>query len=142
MALKFHIPDDFSKEFQDAIVERLIMAAQYAGEKFVEEARNQPGDHAQGFYEDKTGNLRNSIGYLVYHNGELVSSGGSGSQYQNIVSSHVGMGIQLIGVAGMNYASYVEAKGYNVITIQADACVVRLEEYMKDVREFADNGQL
>jgi hypothetical protein len=35
-------------------------------------------------------------------------------------------GFQLIGVAGMNYASHVESKGYNVISYQADVCMVNL----------------
>ena len=40
-------------------------------------------------------------------------------------------GIQLIGIAGMNYASFVESKGYNVISYQADVCIVDLAMYLE-----------
>ena len=43
-------------------------------------------------------------------------------------------GYQLIGVAGMDYASYLESKGFNVITSQS---VIALESVEKSVRAFA-----
>jgi hypothetical protein len=48
---------------QNAILSRL----QFAGEEFVVNARNTDT------YHDQTGNLRSSIGYVVYHNGQLLS---------------------------------------------------------------------
>ena len=33
----------------------------------------------------------------------------------------------------MNYASYVESKGYNVISYQADVCMVELGGYLENL---------
>ena len=40
-------------------------------------------------------------------------------------------GFQLILIAGMNYASWVESKGYNVISYQADICMVDLSLHLE-----------
>lgn len=122
-------------------VERLIVEAMtQAGEKFVKDARDQPGDHAAGFYQDVTTNLRNSVQYMIFHNGELIK--GSDSQFSGAnridIQDLVTTGFQLIGIAGMNYASAVESKGYNVISIQADQCIVDLSEYVKDIEKYVN----
>jgi len=44
-------------------------------------------------------------------------------------------GYQLIGVAGMDYASYVESMGYNVISAQS---VVAIEGLEKSLLKFKD----
>ena len=50
-------------------------------------------------------------------------------------------GYQLIGVAGMEYASYVESMGYNVITSQQDTVLVDLKDLLKDYqRRMNDKG--
>ena len=43
-------------------------------------------------------------------------------------------GYQLIGVAGMDYASYLESRGFNVITSQSVTALKSVEE---SVRAFA-----
>ncbi|MGE9615653.1 MAG: hypothetical protein ACQPRI_05065 [Solitalea-like symbiont of Tyrophagus putrescentiae] len=86
----------------------------------------------------RTGNLQNSIGYVVVKKGIVISSGSfgnikriaalavksdglniSGAKQGLEVANRIARGCQndytLIIVAGMNYAAYVEAKGYNVI---------------------------
>jgi hypothetical protein len=40
-------------------------------------------------------------------------------------------GFHLILIAGMNYASYVESKGYNVISYQADVCMIDLSLHLE-----------
>lgn len=94
----------------------------YVGECCLIEARNG------GNYGDRTGNLRSSIGYVVLDNGRVVRKGGFQKVKQGVDGASEGdkflsqlmaknkQGIVLIVVAGMNYAAYVEAKGYNVIT--------------------------
>ena len=75
-------------------------------------------------YTDRTGNLTNSMGYVVMkrgtiaaHGGEL--GGGEGQEAAFKLYSELAPQTQydycLIIVAGMNYAAYVEAKGYNVL---------------------------
>lgn len=78
-------------------------------------------------YKDQTGNLRSSIGYVVAVDGEIVQmssfdvvkNGGRGSKvgktYAMKLVRDFPKGIVLIVVAGMKYASYVSAKGYDVL---------------------------
>lgn len=57
----------------------------------------------------------------------------SGFSIDSIESLSNTDGVQLIGLAGMNYASEVEAKGYNVISVQADLILVDLERLYKQL---------
>ncbi len=88
------------------------------GEDFVNKARTK------GEYMDDTGNLRSSIGYILIDNGKVINQKFSGNDaegkiaamdYANQIKSKY-KGLVLIGIAGMNYAAAVEAKGYDVIT--------------------------
>lgn len=97
---------------------RCIKAFTYIGEACLIEARTN------GNYKDRTGNLRNSIGYVVLRNGKTVTESGfsqteGGVQGETVISDlkkQYPFGIVLIVVAGMNYAAYVEARNYNVLT--------------------------
>lgn len=138
MALKSNFNDNrFSKETQvqvDSLYQRVIQSFMRAGEKFVTDAREQVQDHAQGTYVDQTTNLRNSIAYFIYHDGKQVMDNQKGNAVDNLQKIKdiiKPKGIQLIGIAGMNYASYVESKGYNVISYQADTCIVELAYYLE-----------
>lgn len=66
-------------------------------------------------YKDRTGNLRNSIGYVVLKDGERINSsfesgigGDNASKHAEKVSENYSEGYALIVVAGMEYAGYVE----------------------------------
>lgn len=145
----------------EKIHELIIEAMQQAGEEFVIACRKQPGGseaHSSGFYEDKTAHLRNSIEYFIFHNGEVVKGSGSDFTAQNradIAEMIKPEGFQLIGIAGMNYASavesghrkatnytsidspsYAESKGYNVISIQKDQLYVDLDNYIKGIQKY------
>ena len=129
---------DAEKEFwkiQEEIDQEIIRAMSYAGEKFVRDARSMT--KTQGGFGDVTGNLRSSIGYFILKDGDIIKKDftGSGIGEQNAMTELLFLsnkeGFQMIGIAGMNYASYVESKGYNVITLQADVCLIDLEQYFK-----------
>ena len=111
----------------EKVVQAVIKTMEYVGENCVRVARQQ------GNYNDITGNLRSSIGYVVLRAGKIVKrstpsaySGpkGDGSQGQKegeeFLAKLVGdypTGVVLIVVAGMNYAVYVEAiHGRDVLT--------------------------
>ena len=91
------------------------------GERVVKYAREH------GSYTDRTGNLRNSIGYVVVQYGRIVTedfSIGSGHgeaktqarAYALEVASNLPANKSyLVWVAGMEYAKYVEAKGFDVL---------------------------
>jgi hypothetical protein len=125
----------------EALYERILESFIRAGEKFIKAAREQMQDHAMGTYDDDTTNLRNSVGYLVYHNGESVFKNMDGKNTNVIGMAGLGeskvqdlinpRGFQLIGIAGMNYASWVEGNGYNVISYQADVCLIDLAVYLE-----------
>lgn len=114
------------------------------GEQFIIDARST------NTYKDRTGNLRHSIGYVILKDGveifgsfsepgqELVKDkeGKSkplvGASIAKKLAITIGeqypVGYVLIVVAGMSYAGYVEAKGYDVLTgssLSAETNLVR-----------------
>lgn len=102
------------------IVDFLIFRMQQIGEECVKIAREP---HAND-YNDITGNLRSSIGYVILYNGKVVFGGeskqisgkhGDGAQGveqgQKVLKTLQGnypTGVVLIVCAGMSYAAYVE----------------------------------
>ena len=111
----------FDEAIEDAM-NALIDTLFEVGNRCITEARDN------GSYMDQTGNLRSSIGYVVVVDGQivrknvvdLVKNGTEGTKeaeafLERLASEH-STGICLIVVAGMNYASYVEGRGYNVLT--------------------------
>lgn len=109
--------------FLEEIQKKQIESAKMLGEMCVNHARNVPKD--QGF-QDQTGNLRSSIGYMVFVDGvalhqmfEQVKEGSEGAKAGEALAQKVGSeqkGVCLVVTAGMNYAMYLEAKGRDVIT--------------------------
>lgn len=85
---------------------------------------------SQGGFEDQTGNLRNSMGYILMCDGEIIheefsaTAAGTdgiegiekGKNEANKIAAEAHQGWAIILVAGMEYASWVEAKGYSVLT--------------------------
>ena len=122
----------------DQIEEDVVEAMAYAGEEFVTEAREM--NKSEGGFGDVTGNLRSSIGYFILKDGEVIDQGYTGNaEGKHAANKVLGLvkrnrGIQLVGVAGMEYATYVESKGFNVISRQGDAMLVDLEKYIKDIQ--------
>lgn len=89
----------------------------YVGEAAVAAARRE------GSYTDQTGNLRASIGYVVlYADGAEAGSGGfhgagqgGGKEYALRLAREALQGPVLVVTAGMRYARYVAARGYDVL---------------------------
>lgn len=127
--------DHLSAEIDRDILESL----QQAGEDFVTSARSM--GKSQGGFGDVTGNLRSSIGYVIRRDGEVIhgdfkgTSEGVSAAKKAVDEVEKNEGLQLIGVAGMDYASKVESKGYNVISVQADVLLVDLRDYMKIIEK-------
>lgn len=109
---------DIFEHFQKDVDDKTLQTLQYLGEQFVNKAR------LNGNYTDRTGNLRSSIGYIILHDAKVIDKNfegkTEGKNQGQTVANEVGLqypkGFVLIGVAGMNYAAYVEAKGFDVIT--------------------------
>lgn len=117
--------DKIFKEAEKQMFDKILRVLRYAGETAVNEARNN------GAYQDQTANLRNSIGYVICVDGKVINENFSLSSQGTEPSTENGLkigrelalsiarqsiNISLIVVAGMKYASYVESKGYNVLT--------------------------
>mgnify|MGYP006872978794 CR=1 FL=1 len=116
--------DKYIKQQLERQERALIRTLSYVGERCVNEARAYNGKA----YTDQTGNLRSSVGYVVAVDGKIRSSstfetvlngdegGKTGKAYAKELVSKYPQGAVLIVVAGMNYAQYVSAKGYNVLS--------------------------
>jgi hypothetical protein len=147
MALGKIVPKFDKKDFQKIVEAKLlridqalVMRLKRIGETFVKNAREN------GSYNDITGNLRNSVGYLILRDGVQLDSDfrksavvmktikrgkntgkerktygskegvRSGKDFAFEVARKFPRGYVLIVVAGMEYASKVESKGKDVLT--------------------------
>ena len=120
--------DDVRKRFDaflNEIEKKQIARLQRLGEMCLVEARTNKG------YMMQTGALLSSTGYEVFVDGVAIHSqfdAASGAESNAVetgiksgqsIADSIGKGtkgIALVVVAGMNYAAYVEAKGYNVLS--------------------------
>ena len=121
--------NQFMKELDEAIsaeIERerfkVIRQLSIIGEQCVNQARIS--ERKGRDYKDQTGNLRASVGYVIVADGEIQELSGfegaregaqTGMQYAQDLAAKHPTGFALIVVAGMNYAEYVAAKGYDVL---------------------------
>ena len=116
--------------FGNGVVAAKVAAFQHNLERAVEFLLKDLGEELVKYakdnhnYTDQTGNLTNSIGYAVVRNKEIVYYGGTNQPGEGAdaalsvamkMAATLNETFSLIIVAGMNYAAYVEAKGYNVI---------------------------
>lgn len=99
--------DNAMRDFEGEVINQLA----YVGEQAINTARDLRT------YKDRTGNLRSSIGYVVFKDGKPVKRGSSGNKQEasaartallDSLQGKFPKGFALIVVAGMNYASYVE----------------------------------
>lgn len=135
----FNIDDILKKELQ-AIEDNVLGILQRVGEEFVTDARSalniNAGAFPKGDFTDQTANLRSSIGYFLLNNGEVVAESLSGTAEGVLAAkepllNHSGRGYSIMGVAGMEYASYLESMGYNVISSQNLNLIVDLTNLLK-----------
>lgn len=119
--------EDVSRRFAaflDVIVEKQVKRLQELGEKCVMHAKSIPENIG---FKDQTGNLRSSIGYVVFCDGVAihdnfaqVKEGNTGIKEGQKLAKTIGSkypeGVVLVVTAGMNYALYVESKGRDVLT--------------------------
>src|SRR5690606_24498546 len=117
------IADRAEKAMNEAALEKMIQVGDRAIELVRVKIKNQGG------YDNHTGNLRSSTGYIIHKDGKVV--------YENFKESPEGTdkktgleegrklafgehrssrGWGIILVSGMEYASWVENKGYDVLT--------------------------
>lgn len=132
----------FRKEMDQLAVDidkDIFESLQQAGEDFATGARELK--KSEGGFGDVTGALRSSIGYAIRRDGIIVhgdfkgNSIGATAAKRAVDEVEKIKGLQLIGVAGMDYADYVESKGYNVITKHSIIMLIDLTDYMKTIEK-------
>jgi hypothetical protein len=127
--------------------QNVIKSLQEAMEKTCREAVNKAKEIDT--YKDQTNNLRSSIGYVLYYNGEEVSSafaksgegkkgdGASGIQKGRDVALEIAKkysrGFVGVVVAGEDYAAAVEAGDKDVITGSIQRFSYDLQKNLEDV---------
>lgn len=145
-ASKLKLPLNEYKERLQTVIIRLL---KYIGEECVTIARNLGEEYRhlppselerlrhvphQPNYIDDTGNLRQSIGYLVAYNGEVQTADLRNAQAEELAYSKLSdhaEGYCLILVAGMEYAAEVSGRGYDVLDSAAINARNKFLEYCK-----------
>ena len=137
----------FSRFF-DEVEKKQIERLKMLGEMCVTQAR---GEHANN-WQDQTGNLRSSVGYMVFKDGVSVEEGTfeqitprnpqpgdvydgatRGMQFCKTIGDQT-RGIALVVVAGMSYASYVEKNGKDVLTSAEQLAERELPKMLEELK--------
>lgn len=138
--------NEYLLENIDRIEQRIVRNLSFVGESCLTAARSTNS------YKDRTGNLRSSIGYVIVKNGQIIrqeiheaGSGedrktgvAEGEKFMQEIAKQFPDGIALIVVAGMNYAGYVSALGYDVLDsgeLLAEQLVPQIMEKLGFIRK-------
>lgn len=117
--------DDYTRNLRTVIIRILTEEATEAVDKIKLFAEG--GGYRR--YQDQTGNLTSSIGFVIVDNGKIVTDYGfepikptategseAGRSFATQLAANYPQGIATIIVAGMNYAAYVERRGLGGMT--------------------------
>lgn len=141
--------DDMVDEWVDGFVNAAIQAMGKLGVECVNHARQIPKDIG---FEDHTGNLRSSIGFKLFVDGEPVMenyrkvlNGNEGIAKGKALADEVGQRceqdqIMLVVTAGMEYAIYVESRGRDVIASAEGLCYENLPQLRTRIEEMVRNA--
>ena len=129
----------YMTDVQENAIQSAISVLDYVGLECVKEARTMRK------YTDQTGNLRSSTGYAIVYNGRIVKQSNfekvkqtaiegadTGKKLIRQLASSYADGLVLILVAGMDYAVYVEARGYNVLNSAEDLAKRLVPEMLRN----------
>lgn len=155
MGIVWNNPQEVDRMFAEAQVEydyKAISWLKVLGERIVKYARQN------GNYTDQTANLRNSIGYIIIQSNRVVYDSFVGSTtprndpngHANTEMAHQrgleyakqigvtlgGYKTYLVWVAGMEYARYVEAEGYDVIQGSGDWVEANAQKLMAEFERY------
>ncbi len=123
-----------------AIEEKQIESLMRLGEECLTEARRSKT------YTMQTGALLSSTGYMIFQDGVAIhnrfdaasgaesAAASKGIKTGQTLAEAIGKktkGVALVVVAGMEYAEYVEAKGYNVLSTANHLAQQRLPEVLQ-----------
>ena len=148
MALKANFDINTVRKAGEAMVAKvdkaIIRRLAYIGTECVNYARNQ---ERTGAWNDVTGNLRSSVGFVIYKDGQNVFSSdfepeaggtegtGTGKTLAQGIAMRYKSGYVLVVVAGMNYAVNVESRGRDVLTGATRMAEDQLPEMLRQLTE-------
>ncbi len=117
------------EKFKNRIDEKVVARLTEIGEKSVEIARNLPNQGKT--YRNRTGHLRDSIGFAVLKDGAIVAEDFIDPVGRSAVINRQGerySGFRLIIVAGAEYATDVHVRGYDVL----DSALINAEKQFQE----------
>lgn len=129
--------------FVDHTVDKKILEAmQYVGEEFIRRARENRE------FKDDTGALQSSIGYAIAKDGKILVEAikgvedylenpegkAEGLRLAKEVIKENSKGWALVGVAGMEYGIYVEARGIDVISGSVPGTQALMKEIIDELK--------
>lgn len=117
------------EKFKIKAEERIVAQLTEIGKKSVEIARNLPNQGKT--YHNRTGKLRDSIGFAVLKNGNIVAEDFVDPIGRSAVMNRAGEsydGFRLLIVAGAEYATDVHVRGYDVL----DSALINAEKQFQD----------
>ena len=130
----------YTADVQENAIQSAIVILNDVGVECVKEARTAMR------YKVQSGNLTSSTGYAVVYNGRIVKQSNfkkvkqtategaaTGKELIRQLASLYADGLVLILVAGMNYAVYVEVRGYNVLNSAEDLAKQLVPEMLRKV---------
>lgn len=124
---------------------RILRELTMIAEKACNDARDTYPSRDSGGYDDHTHNLRGSIGFKIFFEGKEVSRGGFDGRNSEKGESTAQTALgkfdtkgslwEIVVVAGMEYARYVEAKGYNVISFVQNYLDEQIKKLIQDIKD-------
>ena len=134
------------KTFKVDITEDILNAIYLGAQDIVNAAKRNDT------YKDQTNQLRSSIGFVLYHNGQKVhqyfeattrnaaGQGGAagvqkGLEAAEAVAQAHPQGIICVVVAGANYALAVESKGYDVLTSHTNHAQDFIQPFLDQIEQ-------
>lgn len=121
----------------DMVEEKLYQGLRRIGEESIRIMR-ETNEKMGRDYQDQTGNLRSSCGYAIAVNGNILQIGGfigtkEGKETGESLARRIAINESanrfcLVLVAGMEYASYVQAMGYDVMESAEINAIKRAKE--------------
>jgi hypothetical protein len=132
-------------QFLNDVIRIIKLELDHIALQIVNDARLR--SKSEGGFDDQTGNLRNSMGYILMCDGEIIheefsatAAGTDGSEgiekgknEAQKIAAEAHQGWAVILVAGMEYASWVEAKGYSVLTASTLGIEAKLQKALNNV---------
>lgn len=143
MPIEVKTPPNKIYEYLIKRTQNIEQAIIYRMQKIAEEVVNEARLKAD--FTDQTGNLRSSIGAILSVDGQVIQSYGfevvkdgaegarDGKSFAEQLITQYPTGICLVVVAGKNYAKYLVAKGYDVLTSGELLLERRVPEMLKEI---------